>query len=190
MIKLSLYEIIVLAFGLSMDAFSVSITNGMAMKKVRFKAAFIIAAAFGIFQGIMPLIGYALSFKFAGYFETFSKPISFGLLCFIGGKMIYEAFKRSSHDNDETVEKHLSLQQLLALAIATSIDALAVGVAFATVNLSVSIWIACLVIALVTFATCLPGVYLGKKFGDLLGDKGEILGGIILIIIAVKIAFF
>ena len=177
-----LYPIILIAIGLSMDAFAVSITSGITIKCLRIKHAFRIAFFFGAFQAIMPVIGWLAGIGLKQYVENFDHWIAFGLLVFIGGKMIYEAvwIKEIEKKCDP-----LNLIVLLGLAIATSIDALAVGVTFAF--LKVSIFTPALIIGCITFVISLGGVYLGNKAGDRLGSTMEVVGGLILIGMGIKI---
>lgn len=176
------FEIILIGIGLSMDAVAVSMTNGMCLKQMCVKHAFATAFAFGLFQGIMPLIGYFAGSVFAAKVNAIDHWLALILLGFIGGKMVYEAV---TSDEGHTVCKVLTFRLLLVQAIATSIDALAVGVSFAalTVNIISSVCI----IAATTFILSFIAVYIGKKFGDLLKQKAEIVGGIILILIGLKI---
>lgn len=176
-------ELLLLSAGLAMDAFAVSVTNGMVKKNVNKLWAIGIALTFGLFQGVMPAIGYALGMKFTNYITKFDHYIALILLGFIGGKMIIDAFK---HD-DEKVEKNatLTLGELMVQGVATSIDALAVGVSFAAMN--VNIVTACAYIFIITFVLSFIAVFIGKKFGTLLNNKAEIIGGIILVGIGVKI---
>lgn len=166
--------------GLSMDAFSVSITNGMNMKRVEFKDAFKIALFYGIFQFIMPVIGFFAAEIFKSYIEAVDHWVAFLLLAFIGIKMIIEAF-----DKKEEEEKNLSIKVLTLQAIATSIDALAVGISFAALN--TPIWSSSFIIGMTTFVLCFGAVYIGKTVGKFLAEKAEIFGGIILLGIGIKI---
>lgn len=183
---MGLFEIILIGIGLSMDAAAVSASNGMCYKNIKLKKAVIIALAFGVFQGIMPLIGYYAGSIFSTAFAQVDHWIALVLLSLIGGKMLCEAFKP---DNDSECEdcgaKTLTFKMLMIQAVATSIDALAVGVSFITI--SMNILLAVSVIAITTFILSLIAVYLGKKFGTLLNKKAEIFGGLILIGIGVKI---
>lgn len=177
-------EIFILAFALSMDAFAVSIGLGVKQKSSYGTLAFKAAAFFGIFQALMPFIGYVGGIGLAHYIQGYDAIIAFILLCFIGAKMIYEAF-------GENIEEELALisnKVLLMLAIATSIDAMAAG--FSIQLLDVNIYFALLIIGLVTFFMSLLGVYIGQKGGTWLESKAEILGGVVLIIIAFKILLF
>lgn len=179
-----LLPIILIAIGLSMDALAVSITSGITINCLRVKHAFKIAFFFGAFQAIMPLLGWLAGIGLKSYVETIDHWIAFGLLTFIGMKMIYEAVWINE------LEKKcdpLNLIVLLGLAIATSIDALAVGITFAFIK--VPIITPALIIGVITFTLSLSGVYIGNKIGDKLGSKMEVLGGLILIGIGIKILF-
>jgi putative Mn2+ efflux pump MntP len=177
-----LLSVVLIAVGLSMDAFAVSITSGCTIRCLKIKHAFRIALFFGLFQAIMPLIGWLAGMGLKNYVEAFDHWIAFVLLAFIGGKMIYEAVWITE------VEKKcdpLNLTILLGLAIATSIDALAVGVTFAFIK--IPIITPALIIGLITFCISLGGVYIGNKIGNRLGSKMEVIGGLILIGIGLKI---
>ena len=183
-------ELFLLAVGLSMDAFAVSIGNGLSMKKQNPKAAFAIAFSFGLFQALMPTLGYFLGSAFEDIIRQFDHFIALIFLGFIGGKMIFDGIKELIADKkgeaEEIQEFHLSFGKLLIQAIATSIDALIVGVSFAALP-DVNIWTAVLLIGVTTFAISIIGVFSGKKFGQLLGSKAEIFGGIILVGIGLKV---
>lgn len=176
-------ELLFIGIGLSMDAFAVSVCKGLGMKKSKCLSAVIIALFFGGFQAIMPLIGWALGKQFEQYITAFDHWISFILLAFIGGKMLYETLRDNEHE--VSVASCLKIKELLALAIATSIDALAVGVTFAF--LKVSIIEAIVIIGITTFVISFVGVFIGCKFGSRFEKKAEIAGGIILILIGLKI---
>lgn len=180
---MDIFSIILISIGLAMDAFSVSVSEGIIIKKPRFFEASKVAMFFGVFQFIMPCLGFFLGSAFAKYITAFDHYIAFALLGFIGGKMIYEAVWKKEEDGE--IKNPLSFNTLLILAIATSIDALAVGVTFATVN--VPVIFASAIIGVVTYAISLCGVYIGSKCGNLLGNKAEILGGVVLIGIGIKI---
>lgn len=196
---MNLLSLILTAFGLSMDAFAVSITNGMRMKKITNNNAAKIALYMGGFQGVMPVIGWALGLGFKDYITSVDHWIALILLSIIGGKMIYEAVQEKRHpeegketetnDGDDDLknndEELVSNKELLLLAVATSIDALAVGVSFAFLN--ISILSSASIIAIITFTMCFIGVKIGKKCGSFLKDKAEIIGGIILILIGINI---
>lgn len=180
---MDLLSLIFLAIGLAMDAFAVSIAMGLKVSvKDKWKTALKAGLFFGIAQGIMPLIGWILGNGFSKYIESIDHWIAFILLSIIGGKMIHEAIK---HDEDEEEVVDTGMKRMFILAIATSIDALAVGVSFAFLN--VNIVSAVLIIGLITLVTSAIGVIIGKIFGDLFSGKAEILGGIILILIGLKI---
>lgn len=184
---MGIVDVILIGIGLSMDAFAVSICKGLGMKRVNKKQMVIIALFFGGFQGLMPLIGYALSASFQKYIEPVDHWIAFGLLAIIGGKMIVEAIRS---DDDETVAEEdpkLDYKELFMLAIATSIDALATGIAFAAVE--VNIIPAVILIGITTFIFSIAGVLIGNKFGSRYEKPSSIIGGIVLICIGLKVLF-
>lgn len=169
--------------GLSMDAFAVAICKGLKMQKLNYKQMGLIALFFGGFQALMPLIGWALGRSFKSYIEGFDHWIAFGLLLFIGGKMAFEAFEKEEEDCGCCFD----VKELFILAIATSIDALAVGIAFAIDD--INIWMSISVIGVTTFILSALGVLIGHKFGAVYKSKAELAGGIILILIGFKILF-
>lgn len=178
-------EIFLTGIALAMDAFAVSICKGIKMPKLRKSHIVIIAVFFGGFQMLMPLIGWLLGSQFVQYISKFDHWIAFALLAFIGVKMAIESFK---HEEEECCkcESKLDLKELVVLAIATSIDALAVGITFALypdINILPSISI----IGIVTFIICAGGVVIGHKFGAKFKSKAELLGGIVLVIIGLKL---
>lgn len=173
--------LLLLAVALAMDSVAVSIAIGSKYKELLLSKILFAAAVFGFFQGAMPLAGYLVGIAFAGYVQAFDHWIAFLLLSGLGAKMLYEAYK---NEFDEEVSD-LSNKTLVSLAIATSIDAMAVGVTFAF--LETDIRIASAIIAVVTFALCFAAVFIGKKLGSLLESKAEMLGGAILIVLGVKI---
>lgn len=177
-------ELFLIAVGLSADAFSVSVCKGLNMRKLNLKHGYIIALFFGGFQAVMPLIGYLLGTGFSGYIERFDHWIAFVLLAFIGGKMAIEAICEKDGDEAEKTDV-LKMGELTVLAVATSIDALAVGITFAF--LKVNILPSVLLIGVTTFALSLGGVLLGNRFGAKYKSKAEIAGGVILILIGLKI---
>ncbi len=179
---MSLASIFLIAVGLAMDAFAVSIASGLAIKNLRLRHALLIATFFGAFQGIMPLIGWVAGFSFRDYIAAVDHWIAFVLLSIIGIKMIAEAFKLEESENQRDP---LNVHVLFILAIATSIDALAVGLSFACLN--VTIIGPALIISIVTFCLSILGVMIGEKFGHLFEKRIEVLGGIILIGIGLKI---
>ena len=182
---MGLLELFILAVGLSMDAFAVSVCKGLAMKQITFKNAAIVGAWFGGFQALMPLIGWLLGSRFKSYITAIDHWIAFVLLLIIGANMIKESFDKS----EESANASLGFKIMLMLAIATSIDALAVGVTFGTMGskLETSIWASVILIGITTFAISLGGVFIGNAFGVKYKSKAEVVGGIILIIIGLKV---
>lgn len=180
---MDIITILLIGLGLSMDAFSVSVTDGIVLKNPKPLQSAKIALFFGGFQFLMPCLGYLLASSFSKYITAFDHWIAFVLLGFIGGKMIIDAIFEK--DEDAQIKNPLSLSTLLVLAVATSIDALAVGVTFAT--MAVSVVFASAIIGIMTFVICLVGVFIGSRFGNLLGNKAEIVGGLVLIGIGIKI---
>ena len=178
-----LYEIFFIGVGLSMDAFAAAVCRGLSMKKINYRHALIIALFFGGFQALMPLVGWLLGTQFSSYIEQFDHWIAFGLLLFIGGKMIIDVIR--GEDESCPYVDGLNLKQLTVMAIATSIDALAVGVSFAF--LKTNIFSAIGVIGATTFVLSLVGVVIGNKFGEKYKNKATLAGGIILVAIGVKI---
>ncbi|WP_124098561.1 manganese efflux pump MntP family protein [Ruminococcus sp. Marseille-P6503] len=179
---MELYEILLVAAGLSMDAFAVSVTNGMCVKRAGLPLSLMCGLCFGLFQGAMPAIGYALGKGFESRISAFDHWIALILLGFIGGRMIADTLK--TDETEESLTK-LTFPLLLVQGFATSVDALAVGVGFAA--LSVSIVVASALICAVTFIISCTGVYIGKSFGCRLNKKAETAGGIILIGIGLKV---
>ncbi len=177
-------ELVLIAVGLSMDAFAVALCKGLGMKKLNYKQGLIIALFFGGFQALMPLAGWALGRQFERYITSVDHWIAFALLCYIGGKMIWDAL----HEKDEEfcpLDQRLDLKEMLMLAVATSIDALAVGVTFAF--LGVDIVPAVLLIGAITFALSFAGVLIGHRFGVRFKKKAELAGGAVLVLIGLKI---
>ena len=180
------------AFALSMDAFAVSITKGMTIKNLKKSTALKMALAFGVFQGGMPLLGWALGISFESYIKSIDHWIAFILLGFIGFNMIKGFFddrkegKESELEFSATADEHdLSNKEIIMLAVATSIDALAVGISFAFLN--VSIIPAASIICIITFLVCVVGVFVGNKVGDIFNGYAELVGGVILILIGFNI---
>lgn len=182
---MGLVELFLLAVGLSMDAFAVSICKGLGMKKIDVKVAVVLALFFGGFQAGMPLIGWALGSQFLGIIGPIDHWIAFFLLAFIGGKMLWDAFHEDDGEQVQQEADKLDLKELLMLAVATSIDALAVGISFAF--LEVNIWEAIVVIGLTTFALSLVGVCVGNRFGARYEKPSTVVGGVVLILIGLKI---
>lgn len=179
-------QTLLISIGLSMDAFAVSICKGLGMSKLNKKQMLIIALYFGGFQTLMPYIGWAVGARFSSYVSQYAHWIAFILLAIIGGKMIHEALTESEDCEDDGIkDKKLSHKELLLLAIATSIDALAVGISFAFLN--VPIIPSIIIIGLTTFAISLVGVIIGNIFGSKYKNKAEFVGGLILVIIGLKI---
>ena len=175
-------EIWLLAVGLAMDCFAVSIASGIILKRARLRPMLVMAISFGFFQALMPLLGWIGASFFSHLIESIDHWIAFGILAFLGGRMIMESFKDEDckHEYDPT-----SLKVVLALAVATSIDALAVGVTFAF--LDVDIVPAVSFIGVVTFTLSMVGVKAGNVFGCRYKSKAELTGGIILILMGIKI---
>lgn len=183
---MDILSILLIGVSLAMDAFAVSVTNGMTQTRSRFPHALATAASFGLFQGIMPFLGWALGSSFSAKIEKIDHWIAFGLLAFIGIHMIVEAVRGNECQKGETA---FSLRTLLVLSLATSIDALAVGVSFALTGTATlgGILFNCAVIAGVTLVLCLIGFYIGRRFGCLFKNKAEIAGGCILTLMGIKI---
>jgi putative Mn2+ efflux pump MntP len=179
----SIITIFLIAVGLAMDAFAVSIGNGIILKEVKIKDALKTGAFFGGFQALMPVIGWLCGMAFSQYITTIDHWIAFGLLVFIGGNMIKESF--SSEDEGQDKKDPNNLKVLLVMAIATSIDALAVGVSFAMVGTHITI--PAIMIGVITFIISFIGVFIGKRVGEVFEKKAELFGGIILIGIGIKI---
>ena len=173
--------------GLSMDAFAVAICKGLKMQKLNYRQMGLITLFFGGFQAIMPFLGWLLGHSFKSYIEGFDHWVAFLLLSFIGGKMIYEAFKGGDEDDSDSFD----IKELFMMAVATSIDAMAAGIAFAIdgIETFAAILWAVLVIGITTAALSAAGVLIGHKFGSVYKSKAEFVGGIILIIIGAKILF-
>ena len=183
---MTLLEIFLVGIGLSMDAFAVSICKGLAMPAVNKKQALLIGAYFGVFQALMPLAGWLLGSQFARHVTKMAPWIAFVLLAWIGGSMLRESLSKKEEDEEvEPVE--LRHKELFLLAVATSIGALAVGVSFSMVELSVSIGAAAALIGCTTFAISVGGVFVGHIFGARYKNRAEFVGGAILILIGVKI---
>lgn len=180
------FTLLLMGVGLAMDAFAVSICKGLSMRKVNKKQCLVIGLFFGGFQALMPFIGWVLGSQFEQYITSIDHWIAFILLGFIGGKMVVEAIR----EKDEAVEVEkmdppLDFKEMFILAIATSIDALAVGITFAF--LQVPIVEAISIIGITTFVISVIGVYVGNFFGNRYKKKAELAGGMILILIGLKI---
>ena len=193
---MSVWEIVLIGIALSMDAVAVSLSNGMAEPKMAIKKMLLIAFAFGLFQFAMPVIGYYCSYAFAEFVKKIAPWLSFVLLGFLGGKMVFDFFKERRKKPEEESEEapvraKLSMGKLLLQAVATSIDALAVGVTLLAVEstdgLAFHVLYCALIIGVITFSLSLPAVFAGGKVGDKFSDKASLAGGLILIAIGLKI---
>ncbi len=184
---MSIIEIILLSFGLAMDAFAVSICKGLTLKKMDWKKSLISGGYFGVFQAIMPLIGYFLIKLFkqneaiSNFITKYDHWIAFILLIIIGINMIIESFAK------EEVDGNFGFKTMFVLAIATSIDALSVGITFATMELAINIYWTVLIIGGITFILSALGVFIGNVFGLKFKQPAEIAGGVVLILIGLKI---
>ncbi len=180
---MSLWELFVIAVGLSMDAFAVSVCKGLSVSRLRPKHALLCGVWFGAFQAIMPLAGYLLGSRFASYIAAVDHWIAFGLLLLIGGNMIREALSKK----EETVDASFGPKAMIPLAVATSIDALAVGVSFAFSPPGMPLIAACALIGLVTFCLCVGGALLAGRLRSLDARWAGRIGGLVLIGIGVRI---
>ena len=178
-------DIFLLGVGLAMDAFAVSVCKGLCMKQLNYKHSLIIALFFGGFQALMPLLGFYLGTFFEEYITKFDHWIAFVLLLYIGAKMLYETFT-SDEEVVCPVDPKLDIKELLLMAIATSIDALAVGITLSFYE-DTNIFADISIIGCTTFVIAFAGVVIGNKFGTKFKKKAEIFGGVILILIGVKI---
>ena len=178
---MGVFELILVAISLAMDAFAVSLGKGFTVSNVTLRHSIIAGVWFGGFQALMPIIGYFLGYSFSGVVSSIDHWIAFALLALIGANMIRDTLwgDKEQQDGDFAPRK------MFLMAVATSIDALAVGITI--VFLNVNIWIAALVIGVITFVISAAGVMLGSRFGDYLGSKAGLLGGVILIVLGVKI---
>jgi len=179
---MELITIIVIAVGLAMDAFVVSIVSGGAYKQLHVKHAIRIAVFFGAFQAFMPLIGSLAGLSLKDYIQDYDHWVAFALLAAVGGKMIYESFKIKSVEENPDPS---NIIVLLVLSVATSIDALAIGITLSIITSSIAV--AVIIIGLITFALSYAGVLIGKRFGHFFENKIEAVGGLVLIGIGVKI---
>ena len=175
--------LLLIALGVSADAFAVALTKGLHMRRLNLRHAVIIALTFGLFQAVMPLVGWLLGTQFARYITEFDHWVAFGLLLLVGGKMLWEAF--SAHEDTERDFDRLDVRQLIVLAVATSIDALAVGITFAFVEVSIG-WAVAL-IGVTTAVLAFVGVVVGRRVGARFGKPAEIVGGVVLILIGTRI---
>ena len=188
---MDIWTLLLMSAGLAMDAFAVSVSSGIVLCHTCWRQTVRISGSFGFFQGLMPLIGYTIARTFADKISAFDHWVAFGLLAFIGGKMLWEVFRGG--EEDLPGGDPCSWKNLLVMSLATSIDALAVGASLAVMprtGLLIHSWgylICCLVIAVVTFVICFAGVKIGCRTGNFFGRKAEVIGGIVLILIGVKI---
>lgn len=187
-------EVIILGIGLSMDAFTVSICDGLIYRDLNKRKALFIAGDFGFMQALMPLIGFFIADLFLEYIEDYIPWISFALLLIIGSKMIFDAIKEMKEKKknpEHEIISNFSYKEVLIAGVATSIDALATGVTMAGMgSTKVTIWLHAFIICLITFSFCLLGLFLGKSVNKLLKDKylyANIAGGIILILLGIYI---
>ena len=178
-------ELFLIGVGLSMDAFAVSVCKGLGMSRLNIRQATIISLFFGGFQALMPLIGWALGSQLADLITPIDHWIAFALLAFVGGKMLWDAFHEDDEQGEEAQDAKLDLKELIMLAIATSIDALAVGITFAF--LGVNILTSVGLIGVTTFALSIVGVAVGHRFGARYEKPATVAGGIVLILIGLKI---
>lgn len=178
-------ELFLIGVGLSMDAFAVSICKGLGMSRLNMRQAAVISLFFGGFQALMPLIGWALGSQLTDFITPIDHWIAFGLLAFVGGKMLWGAFHEDDEAEGVQTDEKLDLKELLMLAIATSIDALAVGITFAF--LQVAIVPSITIIGLTTFVISFAGVAVGHFFGARFEKPATVVGGVVLILIGVKI---
>jgi len=179
---LALFTLLLIAIGVSADAFAVALGKGLGMRRLNYRHAVIIALTFGVFQAVMPLIGWLVGTQLEQYITAIDHWIAFGLLSLVGAKMLWEAFGK-----DEPADDSLRVRELLVLAIATSIDALAVGISFAF--LAVDIVPAVLLIGAITTVLTFAGVLLGHRAGVRFKKPAEIAGGVVLILIGTNILF-
>lgn len=179
-----LWTLLALAGGVSADAFAVALGKGLQVRRAVWRSAFVIAAAFGLAQAVMPLIGYLLGSAFAEAIAPFDHWIAFGLLGAVGIKMLWEALTPDKPE-DAASDRGLSMREIVLLAVATSIDALAVGLSFAF--LQVDVWVAVAVIGLVTFALSFVAVLIGHRVGTRFRRPAEVIGGLVLLAIGTQI---
>jgi putative Mn2+ efflux pump MntP len=175
------YEIVVLAFALAMDAVAVSLAEGLRLRRPSWRDALLVAGMFGLFQGLMPVLGWLLAFRFADAVGAATPWIAFGMLALIGAHMIRESFE----DDDHGATSVVTLRTVTPLAIATSIDAAAVGVTFGVLEVDVAP--AVTVIAVITMALSLGAVFIGARVGERLGRWATLVGGVILVLIGLRI---
>ena len=178
---MGLIEIVLSGIALAMDAFAVSICKGLTLKKMEISKALICGIYFGVFQALMPLIGYFIGKSFITFIESFDHWIAFAILAIIGINMIRESFSK------EEVDPDFSAKAMLILALATSIDALTMGLSFSMVDLRVNIFVAVTIIGVITFVLSGLGVFIGNIFGSQFNKVAQIIGGVCLVLIGVKV---
>lgn len=183
---MSVVEIVILGLALSMDAFAVTISNSFAYPKISRARSFSMPLAFGFFQFLMPVVGFVLGQLVSDFITQYAGIITFVILGFIGGKMIWDAFHEE--EGEEASGQTLTMPVLLFQAVATSIDALAVGVSFAA--LEVNVLTSSGIIGITTALTCIVALVIGKRFGNALGEKATIIGGAVLVLIGLKSLLF
>lgn len=179
-----LWTVLLIALGVSADAFAVAVTQGLRMRRLQLRPALAIAVTFGLFQAAMPLAGYLVGRQFADYIAEVDHWIAFGLLALVGGRMIHQALTSEADETDDD-RFVLTRRELLLLAVATSIDALAVGISFALIDIDVPL--AVVLIGLTTFVLSLGGVVLGQRAGARFRRPAEVVGGVILLAIGARI---
>ena len=180
---MEIIEVFILAIALSMDAFAVAICKGLSLKKLQVSKMIIVGLYFGIFQALMPFVGYLLGSTFAKYIEAVDHWVAFALLLLIGANMIREAIS----SKEEEIDDNFSFKSMLILAIATSIDALTIGISFSMEPPAISIYWTVLIIGFTTFILSAIGVLIGNIFGSKFKRPAEITGGIILILLEIKV---
>jgi putative Mn2+ efflux pump MntP len=178
-------ELLLLAFALAMDAVAVSLALGLQLRRPRLRDAMLAAGMFGLFQALMPVLGWVLAFWFADAVSSAAPWIAFTMLTLIGGKMLYEAFTDDEPEESSSGAVTLTLRRVAPLAVATSIDAAAVGVTFGFLDVAVAPAVA--VIGVVTFVLAAIAVEAGSRAGERLGSRAEVLGGVVLILIGLRI---
>ena len=178
-------ELLLIAAGLSMDAFAISICRGLGMRRLNLRTAAVLALFFGGFQALMPLVGWALGSQFMWLIGPMDHWVAFVLLAFIGGKMLWEAFHEEGEDGGCEDTSAIDLREFLVLAVATSIDALAAGISFAALNVDIVASVS--LIGVITFALSLAGVAVGHFFGARYEKPASVVGGVVLILIGLKV---
>lgn len=182
---MGIVELLLIAVGLSMDAFAVSICRGLGMRRLNLRTAAVLALFFGGFQALMPLAGWALGSQFMWLIEPVDHWVAFALLAFIGGKMLWEAFHEEDEGCDCEDTSGIDLREFLVLAVATSIDALAAGISFAALSVDIVPTVA--LIGVITFVLSFAGVAVGHFFGARYEKPASVVGGAVLILIGLKV---